>query len=61
MLDNAGNGAIIVMHFDSPRTADTVAAVLPSIIDGLRARGFRLVTVTELVTGELFELSGGSD
>jgi peptidoglycan/xylan/chitin deacetylase (PgdA/CDA1 family) len=53
VLSSAVNGAIIVMHFESPRTADTVAPALPSIIDGLREQGFRLVTVTELVTGEL--------
>ena len=53
VLSNAVNGAIIVMHFESPRTADTVAPALPSIIDGLRDQGFRLVTITELVTGEL--------
>jgi peptidoglycan/xylan/chitin deacetylase (PgdA/CDA1 family) len=56
VLDNASNGSIIVMHFDSPRTADNVAAVLPTIVDGLRESGFRLVTVTELVTGELSAL-----
>jgi peptidoglycan/xylan/chitin deacetylase (PgdA/CDA1 family) len=51
VLGNAANGSIIVMHFDSPRTADTIAAALPSIVDGLRERGYRLVTITELVTG----------
>lgn len=55
VLDGAVNGAIIVMHTDSPRTADTIAPAIPSIIDGLRARGFRLVTITELVTGVLDE------
>ncbi len=55
VLNNAANGAIIVMHFDSPRTADTIAAVLPEIIDGLRSQGYRLVTVSELVTGELID------
>ncbi len=53
VLGNASNGTIIVMHFDSPRTADTVAAELPAIIAGLREQGYRLVTVTELVTGTL--------
>jgi hypothetical protein len=41
------------MHFDSPRTADSVAAEVPAIVDGLRSQGYRLVTITELVTGEL--------
>ena len=53
VLNGAVNGSIIVMHFESPRTADTVAAALPAIVDGLRADGFRLVTVSELITGRL--------
>jgi peptidoglycan/xylan/chitin deacetylase (PgdA/CDA1 family) len=53
VLSSAVNGAIIVMHFESSRTADTIAPALPSIIDGLRDEGFRLVTITELITGEL--------
>ena len=40
------------MHFESPRTADTIAPAVPAILDGLRARGFELVTITELVTGQ---------
>lgn len=55
VLDNAGNGAIIVLHFESPRTRTSTAAVLPTLIDTLRERGFRLVTITELVTGILDE------
>jgi hypothetical protein len=43
------------MHFDSPRTSDTIAPALPAIIDGLRERGFRLVTITELIDGVLNE------
>ncbi len=53
VLDGAVNGAIIVMHFESPRTRDAVAPALPGLIDDLRARGFRLVTITELITGRL--------
>lgn len=53
VLDGAVNGAIIVMHTDSPRTADTIAPILGDLIDELRARGLRLVTITELVTGQL--------
>ncbi len=52
VLNNAANGSIVVMHFDSPRTADTIAATLPAIVDGLREQGYRLVTITELITGE---------
>jgi peptidoglycan/xylan/chitin deacetylase (PgdA/CDA1 family) len=55
VLDNAGNGSIIVMHFESPRTRSSTAVVLPALIDTLRERGYRLVTITELVTGILDE------
>jgi peptidoglycan/xylan/chitin deacetylase (PgdA/CDA1 family) len=53
VLDNASNGAIVVMHFESPRTRTSTAVVLPTLIDTLRERGYRLVTITELVTGVL--------
>jgi len=55
VLDNAVNGAIIVLHFESPRTRTSTAVVLPTMIDALRGRGYRLVTITELVTGILNE------
>jgi peptidoglycan/xylan/chitin deacetylase (PgdA/CDA1 family) len=51
VLGGAQNGAIVVMHLESPRTADTIAPALPAILDGLRARGFDLVTISELVAG----------
>jgi peptidoglycan/xylan/chitin deacetylase (PgdA/CDA1 family) len=51
VIDNAANGAIIVIHFDSPTTVNSTATALPRMIDDLRAAGFRLVTVTELVLG----------
>ena len=55
VLDSASNGAIIVLHFESPRTRTSTAVILPGLIDTLRERGFRLVTITELVTGILDE------
>src|SRR6185436_18673025 len=36
VLDNAVNGAIIVMHFESSRTRTSTAVVLPTLIDTLR-------------------------
>ena len=48
VLRNAHNGAIVVLHItqaNAPRTADA----LPAIITGLRARGYQLVTVSELL------------
>jgi peptidoglycan/xylan/chitin deacetylase (PgdA/CDA1 family) len=50
IVNGASNGAIIVLHFDSPTTRDTTAQVLPVAIDTLRSAGYRLVTITELLT-----------
>jgi peptidoglycan/xylan/chitin deacetylase (PgdA/CDA1 family) len=50
IVNGASNGAIIVLHFDSPTTVNTTAQVLPAAIDTLRAAGYRLVTITELLT-----------
>jgi peptidoglycan/xylan/chitin deacetylase (PgdA/CDA1 family) len=44
---NVGNGSIVLMHIGSAPTA----AALPSIIDTLQARGYQLVTVSELLRG----------
>ncbi|MCG2796361.1 MAG: polysaccharide deacetylase family protein, partial [Actinomycetia bacterium] len=44
VVGQSGPGAIVLMH-DVPKTI----AALPAIIDGLRARGFTLVTLTELL------------
>jgi peptidoglycan/xylan/chitin deacetylase (PgdA/CDA1 family) len=43
------NGAIIVLHFDSSTTTRSTAVALPRLIDDLRAAGFNLMTVTELL------------
>ena len=42
-------GAIVEFHLDGPATAQSTALALPAIIDDLRARGYELVTVPELV------------
>jgi peptidoglycan/xylan/chitin deacetylase (PgdA/CDA1 family) len=44
------NGAIILTHFDSPTTVRSTALALPRLIDDLRARGYELVTITDLLT-----------
>jgi peptidoglycan/xylan/chitin deacetylase (PgdA/CDA1 family) len=49
-FNGARNGAIIVMHYDSPQTEASTALVLPALIDHLRESGYRLVTITELLT-----------
>jgi peptidoglycan/xylan/chitin deacetylase (PgdA/CDA1 family) len=50
VVNDVSNGAIIVLHFDSPTTRDSTAQVLPAAIDTLRQAGFRLMTITELLT-----------
>jgi len=45
---NAGRGHVVLLHDGGGDRSQTVAA-LPRIIDGLRARGFSLVTVSSLV------------
>lgn len=47
VLDNAGNGKIVLMH----PTEDTVRA-LPTIIENLRQRGFEITTVSKLLSEE---------
>jgi peptidoglycan/xylan/chitin deacetylase (PgdA/CDA1 family) len=50
VMERAVNGAIIVLHFDSPTTVRSTALALPRIIDDLRAAGYTLMTVTDLLT-----------
>ncbi|MGH2858807.1 MAG: hypothetical protein ACRDMJ_15140, partial [Solirubrobacteraceae bacterium] len=47
-LEGAKPGAIILLHDAGGDRAQTVAA-LPKIVRGLRARGYRLVTVPKLL------------
>lgn len=48
VLEGASNGGIILMHDGGGDRSQDVAA-LPGIIDGLKARGFTMVTVSELL------------
>jgi peptidoglycan/xylan/chitin deacetylase (PgdA/CDA1 family) len=50
-LAGADNGAIILMHDGGGDREQTIAA-LPSIIHGLRKRGYKLVTVPRLMAGD---------
>ena len=48
VLRQAHDGAIVVLHItkaNAPRTADA----LPGVVDGLRARGYTLVTLSDLL------------
>lgn len=51
VLSQAHNGSIVVMHVTGGNTAPLTADALPDIVNGLRARGYALVTVTELLRG----------
>jgi peptidoglycan/xylan/chitin deacetylase (PgdA/CDA1 family) len=52
IINGASNGAIIVLHYDSPTSQDSTAQVLPTAIDMLQGAGYRLVTITELLTAD---------
>lgn len=49
VLNNAFNGAIVLMHDGGGNRSQDVAA-LPGIIDGLQKQGYTLVTVSELMS-----------
>ena len=48
VIENAENGSIILLHA-MYSSRDATRQALPAIIDGLRERGFELVTVSELM------------
>jgi peptidoglycan/xylan/chitin deacetylase (PgdA/CDA1 family) len=50
VLTHAWRGSIVVMHDGGGRREATVEA-LPGIVRGLRARGLRLVRLSELIAG----------
>lgn len=49
VVDNVQNGSIVVMHMNGAPTAPKTADALPEIIRQLRAKGFELVKVNELL------------
>jgi hypothetical protein len=40
------------MHYDSPTSHQSTAAVLGAAIDNLRGAGYHLMTITELLTSD---------
>ncbi|MFN2463932.1 MAG: polysaccharide deacetylase family protein [Candidatus Dormibacteria bacterium] len=48
-LANVRNGSIIVMHVTGGNTAPVTDRALPGIVNGLRARGFKLLRLTDLL------------
>ncbi len=49
VLTHTRNGSIVVLHITDGNTAPLTAQALPEIISGLRARGFRLLKLSELL------------
>jgi peptidoglycan/xylan/chitin deacetylase (PgdA/CDA1 family) len=49
VLNGVQNGSIVVMHLIGAANAPATDRALPAIITGLRARGFRLVTLRRLL------------
>jgi peptidoglycan/xylan/chitin deacetylase (PgdA/CDA1 family) len=48
-LASARNGSIVVLHITGGNKAPFTDRALPAIVDGLRARGFTLVTLSQLL------------
>lgn len=49
VIENARNGSIILLHV-MYRSREASRQALPTIIDGLKARGFQFVTVSDLIS-----------
>jgi len=52
VLGAVRGGSIVVMHITDGNTAPRTADALPPIVSGLRARGYQLVKLSELLAGE---------
>lgn len=52
VLNNAKNGSIILMHNDGKNTV----SALPLIIEGLKNKGFKFVTIGELIYKDGYEI-----
>ncbi len=49
VVNNAQSGSIVVMHITGGNTAPLTAFALPDIVNGLRAKGFNLVRISDLL------------
>ncbi|OGC09912.1 hypothetical protein A2V82_03750 [candidate division KSB1 bacterium RBG_16_48_16] len=47
--ERAANGGIILMHLDTQRKKDQPYEIIPALIDSLQGRGYKFVTVSQLV------------
>ncbi|HKG26188.1 MAG TPA: polysaccharide deacetylase family protein, partial [Thermomicrobiales bacterium] len=48
VVNNAYDGAIVEFHIDGPATSTSTGRALPRIIDTLRGRGYRFVTIPQM-------------
>ncbi len=48
VVPNVTDGAIVEFHLDAPASAESTAVALPWIVERLRAKGYRFVTVPEM-------------
>ena len=62
VVGNAYDGAIVEFHIDGPATATSTGRALPRIIDNLRNRGYRFVTITQMAVASsaVATTTGGS-
>jgi peptidoglycan/xylan/chitin deacetylase (PgdA/CDA1 family) len=51
VLGSVRDGSIVVMHITDGDTAPLTARALPPVVEGLRARGYELVRVSDLLSG----------
>lgn len=49
ILRNVSNGSIILMHLGTKRKEDPIHKKLEQMIEGLRLKGYKLVTISELI------------
>ncbi len=59
-LSHVQDGSVVVLHLTGGNTAPLTADALPAIVTGLRARGFELVRVSELIARSQRVPPGGS-
>lgn len=48
VVPNVYDGAIVEFHLDGPATATSTEVALPRIVEALRARGYRFVSISEM-------------
>ena len=48
VVPHVSDGAIVEFHLDAPASAESTAVALPWIVERLRAKGYRFVTIPEM-------------